>query len=624
MGKASNPRHNRINQRQLTNGDIYDIEVELFTNDERKIFPSENIISNMFAPAELSAIEFTENRLQVKVQVMGMGLWNVSNILTSINGDNEKTYEIIPKIRANVTFEVYEAIYFVPKERILPWDKNADISYSLQYKATGGDDIYAYNISNKELATADKEGIVRTHGGPGTFKVTAYMPKNPDDDNADVMVYILPPERIDFNPNNIVEFPTSADITLTLKMMASLNANETAMFTNCHDVPYEILLSDDENFSAVKETGRTHLHYKDGRRIMEERRENVHCTDFKVKQKIERPGLLCEVGIKYVEPSTGQVLRARKVISTFDYLTVMHPKPKNGKKGLLVLPVGSSSDIVMRGGPLPWKKLFGKNTNYFKKVEINEVKSKVQLDTPFTVLRNKVASGGDIEENLVDDDKTINDLHVYTITCMSEGSGLIRLTVGNDPDPNEKWTPMTSTAEVEVICSLPSILNVITVGDGIARDKQGKLFADNTKDIRLLLTAKDKRGNTFENIESLQFDIVVSDKSLIDESKSDAHFIIPKIQFQEYNDVKLPGKPSHTLIPTGKDGTLEITVKLAGYNKVELDKNEIKNPPMLPKPIDDEDVDEDDNNYTDENHELTKYLKINFASPMRIKELKTK
>merc|ERR1719510_741783 len=101
------------------------------------------------------------------------------------------------------------------------------------------------------------------------------------------------------------------------------------------------------------------------RRVFE---KSGHCTDFKITQLSKKPGLLCEVGIKYQEPSTGQVLRARKVISTFDKLRALHPKPNKNGKSRLVLPIGSSSDVVMKGGPLPWKKLFGKEVNHFQKV----------------------------------------------------------------------------------------------------------------------------------------------------------------------------------------------------------------------------------------------------------------
>ena len=43
--EATNPTHKRVNTRQLTHMHIYDIEVELLTNEGKKIYPSPNISS---------------------------------------------------------------------------------------------------------------------------------------------------------------------------------------------------------------------------------------------------------------------------------------------------------------------------------------------------------------------------------------------------------------------------------------------------------------------------------------------------------------------------------------------------------------------------------------------------
>ena len=653
--KASNPRHNRFNQKQLTKGDIYDLEVELFTKHDMKIYPSENILSIMDVSDTLYPLEFEKNRLLSKVRVNTNGFMNASNTLKSIIGDDEKEYELVPHVYSKVTFEAWNPIELDPEEFVLPWDPNVKPSYSLAYKVRGGDDTYRFNISNTELASSDQHTIddgttgmnirlkekertkdsnhrtvIKTHGGPGTFEVVAYMPKNPEDNQDNSTVHLKPVSRIEFNPRNkMVEFPTSSDITLTLKMTTIVNHNETAMFHQCHEVPYEILLSDEENFKSIKTTNRTIVNYKEGRKTMTAARwvfeKDQKCTDFKIKQLSQRPGLLAEVGIKYQEPLSGKVLRARKVISTFDTLKVLHPKQKGNEGTKLVLPVGSSSDIVLKGGPLPWKKLFGKHIDHFKNVSIDGEEYTKENTKPFKVLRNEVASKDDVEENLVDDEKPINDLHVYTITCMKEGSGTFSLTVGNHDDPNDEWLPLTSTVNLNILCSLPSKLNIISEGSGIVHDAKGNAFADNTKDINILLTVKDKNGNTFENIQSLQFARKDSSESLIDQSKSKGEFVVPQQPLHDHASITLPGKPYQTLVPSGKEGRLEVSVKLSGYNENELKKNGIENPPILPKVADDEDYDEEDEDeYVEHNHDLIKYLTIELVSPDKIKAIKSK
>ena len=118
--KASNPRHTRINQRQLTLNDEYDLEVELFTKHNFKIFPSENILSILDAPDTLYPLEFEKSRLLSKVRVTGKGFMNVSNTLKSLTGDNEKEYEIKPHVSSKAVFEAWDPVNFYPEEFVLP------------------------------------------------------------------------------------------------------------------------------------------------------------------------------------------------------------------------------------------------------------------------------------------------------------------------------------------------------------------------------------------------------------------------------------------------------------------------------------------------------------------------
>ena len=157
------------------------------------------------------------------------------------------------------------------------------------------------------------------------------------------------------------------------------------------------------------------------------------------------------------------------------------------------------------------------------------------------------------------------------------GNGLDGWPIENDglpDDPNDEWLPLTSTVNLNILCSLPSKLNIISEGSGIVHDAKGNAFADNTKDINILLTVKDKNGNTFENIQSLQFARKDSSESLLDQSKSKGEFVVPQQPLHDHASITLPGKPYQTLVPSGKEGRLEVSVKLSGYNENELKKNE--------------------------------------------------
>ena len=69
-------------------------------------------------------------------------------------------------------------------------------------------------------------------------------------------VSILPPIRIDFVEKEI-EHTTDSLIQMHLKMTTFLpEEGEEVMFTNCADVPYEIKLSDEENFEVINRSSK--------------------------------------------------------------------------------------------------------------------------------------------------------------------------------------------------------------------------------------------------------------------------------------------------------------------------------------------------------------------------------
>jgi hypothetical protein len=284
-----------------------------------------------------------------------------------------------------------------------------------------------------------------------------------------------------------------------------------------------------------------------------------------------------------------------------------------------------SSDVVFKGGPLPWKKLFGKQVNHVKNISVDGEEYDSDKSTNLLrVIRNDVGSEDDTNETLIDDNETIKDLHVYTITCLSEGRGSVKLTVGNEKDLSLEWEPVTSSAEINIVCNLPNRLILRTMGEGIVHNTKGNILADFTKDIDIALTLKDKNGNTFETIESIELDRKLSDEALIDPATTKTGFVIPKTQFQDYENIKLPGKPYQTLVPAGKEGTLDISLRLSGYNEELLKKNEITNPPSLPKVSEDEDYDEEDEQeYIEHNHDLIQHLTIKLVSPQQIQKINT-
>merc|ERR1712110_206342 len=148
-------------------------------------------------------------------------------------------------------------------------------------------------------------------------------------------------------------------------------------------------------------------------------------------------------------------------------------------------------------------------------------------------------------------------------------------------------------------------------------------MGDNTKDAKVFITVKDEKGNTFDNIQSLKFERKFSTEQLIDKSKTSSSTIVPTLPFNDIATVQLPGKPYYTIVPSGEEGTLEVNVKLSGYDDNELKNNNIENPPTLPKVVDyEEDYDdEDEEEYVEHNHDLSKSLTLRLVSPEKFKSM---
>lgn len=175
--------------------------------------------------------------------------------LRSVLAEDDEELEILPHVKGSAEFEIYESVVIKPRETILAWDADKSPSYELTYAASGGGKVYTWSTSNSSMATADSEGRVTTHGGPGTFHVRVAM-VNGRQNYDEAMAYILPVTRIEFKRGLQLETATHTPITLAVRMLTFLDdESDETMFTDCADVPYHIALSDTKNFEVEGTSG---------------------------------------------------------------------------------------------------------------------------------------------------------------------------------------------------------------------------------------------------------------------------------------------------------------------------------------------------------------------------------
>merc|ERR1711879_576600 len=220
----------------------------------------------------------------------------------------------------------------------------------------------------------------------------------------------------------------------------------------------------------------------------------------------------------------------------------------------------------------------GMPTAHFKQIEITD--NKVA----------KVTHQGETNHK----DGAYKEDHVYDVTCLKEGETEVTFLIGNSRTKTQEDTVVEQKTMV-IKCAMPSKLTFKYEAADESKlshhPKFNRVLANKDKALKLTYTLKDKTGATFHNTDSLNIEAKVSDDSIIEPESNFAKF--PEIEVSEL--VKLPGKPIHILRAKGKDGPVDLKVKLAGYNQAVLDLHGITDAPALPKVIDDdEDMDYED------------------------------
>jgi len=574
--------HPNPESKQLILDHDYTVKVTVFNKEGREIYPSENILTKITFPKQFHLRYVSDNGLLAEATMTSIGLGKVKASLRSVLTDDDEEIEIVPHVKGSLDFEVYEQVTIEPKETILPWDDNVKPVYTLTYKAKGGGQVYAYSVDNEEAATANSEGHVETLAtGPVSLKVKAYMPQSEANfDEAEV--YILAPTHVQMLSNS-VEFSTRGYWRGQIAFYTLLPDNDKVMFSDCSYVPYEVTLSDPENFVV------------DERSNLGQVSSYTHCAYFNVKAKTNSGST--KITVSYLEPSSGRTLRAHTTITVFSPLEVVHPvKDKQEAKPSLLLPIGSSSKLVLTGGPRPWH---GMPTAHFKQIEIAD--NKVA----------KVTHQGETNH----EDGAYKEEHVYDVTCLKEGETEVTFLIGNSRTKTQEDT-VVEQKPIIVKCAMPSKLTFKYEAADESKlshhPKFNRVLANKNKALKLTYTLKDKTGATFHNTDSLNIEAKVSDDSIIEPEATFAKF--PEIEVSKL--VKLPGKPIHILKAKGKDGPVDLKVKLAGYNQAVLDFHGIKDAPALPKVIDDdEDMDyEDEEEFMDHGHSLLDELELQLTS----------
>jgi len=578
--------HPYPDSKQLIVHHEYDINITIFDKEDHKIYPSENILTKTTFGKQFDIIDISMNGLWARVRPTMVGIGKIkASLRSTLTPDDDET-EITPHIKGVTDFEIYESVLVNPRQTILPWDAATKPEYQLSYKVTGGGKVYGYKVEPEGMATIDNEGKVQVLDGPGLLTVTAGMSKSMHNNHTSKVVLISPTELE--LPEANAEWIVGQQIMIPVAIYGlHPETKEKVMFTDCADLKLNVVLSNANDFVVEEATKRGDHHPRDA------------CTSIHIKG--QTAGATTKVTVSYTIPTTKKELKAFRQFATYEALEPVHPPPVGNSQAApqLVLPVGSSRNVLFKGGPHPW---VGKPSFFFTDAEAEDE----------DVVRATLIP------------KTSFPYTAALITCLKLGETKVEITVGNKPSTTNK-KPGFQRRSVLVFCSEPAKISKIDVQTSqqgqqykkpIGNPKTGRIMVYSYRDFKLVTTVKDKEGRTFDNTSSLEFRYTFSEENRVIVGKPP---IVPSYPTKEVYEIHLPFKTTQVMHPNGVKGDLDVQVAITGYKADVLKSVGVEVAPEMaqaPEAFeDDEDYDYDDDGelLVSENHGIAEELSLTLA-----------
>lgn len=287
-------------------------------------------------------------------------------------------------------------------------------------------------------------------------------------------------------------------------------------FNDCQDLTFEIDIPDG-NFVKTESTDEPPI--------------GIACARVAIVSK--------STGISKVSVTYGRNLTDNITVSAYAPMLVVNPS------GDTVLSVGSSRNIIFKGGPLAWSSLA---QGYHKAARVSD---------------------DNVLEIIEEESSYEEDISVYKVLCRALGEGILKYTAYNKPiSPFCK--AREATANVKVICAKPRYVFLQPeFKDGqncpISQDTE-RIVAHSEEPLRLLVVVKDEYERRFDNISSLNIDWDV--KPQLSAAIQISSGSLEETYF-EY-DVELPKNHYQQLVPNKYVDSFTLKAKVSSYKKTVL------------------------------------------------------
>ncbi|XP_052692934.1 nuclear pore membrane glycoprotein 210-like [Crassostrea angulata] len=497
---------------------VYTILIELYDKNSHKIYPSDNVMLKAMFPEEYFDVRFsTKNGTYHHVYTKKPGKTVIEGVLTSIIQEDGTEIEVSPTVKGSRSVEIHDPIRVMPELLYFPWDPNTRSSHQYKLRVKGGSGEYVWSSSKVETTTVNNKGEITTGNG-GEAQIIASDAKNRAHTGS-AKVYVLPPEDMKFVPRQ-VEAEVGTELEMPLAVYGRVQG-KLVPFNDCHRMKVNFTFSDPTAFQfnrvslMIPEDGCCSVRFTAVQR--------GHTT----------------VTASYT--SRGKELSASVTIAAYDPLMPVDPEKE------AVLAVGSRKELVFRGGPQPWVI---DSLKYFQ--DLTSTNSAITEVKKMKFLGNN------------------RGFHHFYMTCLDFGEQILTLRVGNNKTTTNQF-PAVSEASVRMSCSEPVGLQLnpdLRYPENlppcpVSKEQAVAIPVHCQRNLDILVTVTDSLGRKFDNFSSLDFQWMVSDRSLATlEDTEDGSIQISTTSTKEgFNHVKY----YRVLQPRGQPGVVIVTASISSY-----------------------------------------------------------
>lgn len=503
-------------------GEKHTIGIDLYTNDNQLItLGSAYEISSEFDKSIFKRLSSTVNGSHISGETIKTGT-------SAVHGSFEN-------LKANAELQVYKKLQLTPQVVYLPYDPNHLRKQKIQYKAIGGDNLYAWSTFNGNLIGISQNGLAETRTGNayGTnydkneknltdyAQVKVALQRNTKISKT-AEIFFLPPKKLEIVRYNF-ETTLQDYIFLHIALYAEHNG-KLVPFTSCENLQFEY------DFSAEIFYVDSNFQLPSGQQIHD---SACHLVALKAHG-------LGNSHFKISYPAFDRILRSEVQLMVFEKLNILSPEANE-----IVLPIGSSRNLIYQNGP---QKVFHIDAELTKELRTDE----------------QIATAHDVTN------QHSTDKHIFNVLCKKVGSTQLSFEIFNTL-PVNNHVPYVSKFETVVHCVKPRFINLYTTeklrSSCPLKIKNSLMHVkrENENQLEIGIEVLDAENRKLQNISSL----LISWKFSQSDDNQHNHEIEHKRQSEEEIIVGVPVPKRDYLLTSIPEfqNTFKIKASVDGYNK---------------------------------------------------------